>query len=64
LGYIDCNIYLFSKLYKGHCISGPAVIMDKLSTILVEPKCEALISNSGDIGKSFFTFLFIIILNY
>ncbi|VVC30615.1 Hypothetical protein CINCED_3A005881 [Cinara cedri] len=49
LGYIDCNIYLFSKLHKGHIINGPAVIMDKLSTILVEPKCTAAISKSGDI---------------
>lgn len=51
MGYIDCNIYLFSKLNKGHIINGPAVIMDKLSTILVEPKCKAIISKSGDIGK-------------
>jgi hypothetical protein len=28
--------------------------MDKLSTILVEPKCKAIISKSGDIGKSSF----------
>ncbi|XP_008186368.1 5-oxoprolinase [Acyrthosiphon pisum] len=49
LGYIDCNIYLFNKLRKGHIINGPAVLMDKLSTILVEPKCKAIISKSGDI---------------
>lgn len=33
--------------------------MDKLSTILVEPKCKAIISKSGDIGKSFFMLYFI-----
>lgn len=27
--------------------------MDKLSTILIEPKCKAIISKSGDIGKSY-----------
>lgn len=48
---MDCNIYLFSKLCKGHNINGPAIIMDKLSTILVEPKCKAIISKSGDIGE-------------
>lgn len=48
---MDCNIYLFSKLSKGHNINGPAIIMDKLSTILVEPKCKAIISKSGDIGE-------------
>lgn len=33
--------------------------MDKLSTILVEPKCEAFISKSADIGEFFFFFRFI-----
>lgn len=58
MGYIDCNIYLFSKLNKGHIINGPAVIMDKLSTILIEPKCKAIISKSGDIGK-YLTIVFV-----
>jgi len=48
---VDCNIYLFSKLCKGQTIYGPSVIMDKLSTILIEPKCEAIISKTGDIGE-------------
>lgn len=56
MGYINCNIYLFSKLNIGHLINGPAVIMDKLSTILVEPKCKAIISKSGDIGKYLIVF--------
>lgn len=51
---MDCNIYLFNKLCKGHVVDGPAVIMDKLSTILIEPMCKAVISKSGDIGKSSF----------
>lgn len=54
VGYVDCNIYLFSKLSKGQSISGPSIIMDKLSTILIEPKCEAIISKTGDIGMYFF----------
>lgn len=33
--------------------------MDKLSTILVEPNCKAIISKSGDIGESFFLLSFV-----
>lgn len=36
--------------------------MDKLSTILVEPKCKAIINKSGDIGK-FFKIHFCFIIN-
>lgn len=43
------NIYLLSKLQFGHKIPGPAIIMDQLSTILIEPNCEGLITNQGDI---------------
>lgn len=39
-------------MLRGHIILGPAIIMDKLSTILVEPKCIAMISKTGDIGKN------------
>jgi 5-oxoprolinase (ATP-hydrolysing) len=30
-------------------VAGPAIIMDKLSTILIEPDCKAEISIHGDI---------------
>lgn len=33
--------------------------MDKLSTILVEPQCIAIISKSGDIGESSFMLYFV-----
>lgn len=48
-GYQSTNVYLLSKLLPGNIIHGPAIIMDKLSTILVEPDCIALISKNGDI---------------
>lgn len=36
-GYQDTNVYLLESLAPGHVIPGPAIIMDKLSTILIEP---------------------------
>lgn len=48
-GYLNTDIYLLSKLSPGHILKGPAIIMDQLSTILVEPDCTATITNCGDI---------------
>lgn len=36
-GWLDTNVYMLASLGAGHCIAGPAIIMDKLSTILIEP---------------------------
>lgn len=48
-GYQPANVFLLGKLFSGHIIEGPAIIMDKLSTILVEPDCTATITKHGDI---------------
>ncbi|XP_013116199.2 5-oxoprolinase isoform X1 [Stomoxys calcitrans] len=48
-GTMDAPIYLTEKLYHKHKISGPAIIIDKLSTILVEPNCEAEVTKYGDL---------------
>lgn len=48
-GYQDTNVYMLEKLSFGHVIKGPAIIMDKLSTILVEPNCTANITKYGDV---------------
>merc|ERR1719357_274411 len=48
-GFQDTKIYLMEKLAPGHSIPGPAIIMDQLSTILVEPGCKAAITPRGDI---------------
>jgi len=42
-------VYLLSELEAGHVINGPAIIIDALSTVLVEPDCVAEITNKGDI---------------
>ena len=36
-GYQETKIYMLSELQFGQKIEGPAIIMDKLSTILIEP---------------------------
>lgn len=48
-GFLDTKVFLFEKLCQGHEIEGPAIIIDKACTILVEPFCTASITNSSDI---------------
>ncbi|CAH2097807.1 unnamed protein product [Euphydryas editha] len=48
-GYQDTAIYLLEKLLPDQEIPGPAIIMDSLSTILVEPGSRADITKFGDI---------------
>ncbi|CAH0550452.1 unnamed protein product [Brassicogethes aeneus] len=48
-GYQDTNVYHLDKLFGGQVISGPAIIMDQLSTVLVEPDCTGIITKYGDI---------------
>ncbi|KAG8431578.1 hypothetical protein GDO86_018122 [Hymenochirus boettgeri] len=51
-GYQDTNLYLLENLSCDHTIPGPAIIIDKNSTILVEPDCTASITEYGDIRIS------------
>ena len=48
-GYQETSIYLMENLAPGHVIHGPSIIMDQLSTILVEPQCIASVTSRGDI---------------
>uniref|UniRef100_A0A7N5ZZY7 5-oxoprolinase, ATP-hydrolysing n=1 Tax=Anabas testudineus TaxID=64144 RepID=A0A7N5ZZY7_ANATE len=48
-GYLDTSVYLWEELQSGHSIQGPAIIIDKNSTVLVEPCCEAHLTEGGDI---------------
>ncbi|XP_078482471.1 5-oxoprolinase [Ciona intestinalis] len=49
-GYQDTSVYLFEQLSHGHQFQGPAIIIDKNSTILVEPDCCADVTENGDIS--------------
>ncbi|XP_075165148.1 5-oxoprolinase [Haematobia irritans] len=48
-GTLEAPIYLTEKLRYRHRINGPAIIIDQLSTILVEPNCEAEVTKYGDL---------------
>uniref|UniRef100_A0A2H1WCL0 SFRICE_009033 n=1 Tax=Spodoptera frugiperda TaxID=7108 RepID=A0A2H1WCL0_SPOFR len=48
-GYQETSIYLLEKLKPEQVVPGPAIIMDGLSTIVVEPDCRAEITELGDI---------------
>ena len=37
------------KLSCGHIIAGPAILIQNNSTILVEPNCEAIVTQNADI---------------
>ena len=43
------GVYSLAELQSGCEIAGPAILLDKISTILVEPNCSALITPSGDV---------------
>lgn len=51
-GWEQTSVFLLKNLRAGHFIQGPAIIMDDLSTILVEPNCTASITKHGDIKIS------------
>eukprot|EP00850_Spirogloea_muscicola_P012837 SM000084S23173 [mRNA] locus=s84:572357:584658:- [translate_table: standard] len=42
-------VYVLDTLKAGHRISGPAVIMNGTSTVIVEPQCSARITTYGNI---------------
>ncbi|XP_031440117.1 5-oxoprolinase [Clupea harengus] len=48
-GYLDTSVYLWEELSCDHSIPGPAMIIDKNSTILVEPGCTAQLTEKGDV---------------
>lgn len=48
-GWMDAKVFLKENLLAGHSFAGPAVIIERLSTIIVEPKCRAWITPKGDI---------------
>lgn len=41
--------YRLSSLKPGHLIKGPAILLDDISTVVVEPSCTAHITASGDV---------------
>lgn len=48
-GYQETKVYQLRSLSPNQAIHGPAIIMDSLSTLLIEPDCSASITPSGDV---------------
>uniref|UniRef100_A0A8P0TI97 5-oxoprolinase, ATP-hydrolysing n=1 Tax=Canis lupus familiaris TaxID=9615 RepID=A0A8P0TI97_CANLF len=51
-GYQETPVYLLGELCSGHKLQGPCLIIDSNSTILVEPGCQAEVTETGDIRIS------------
>ncbi|EPY76320.1 5-oxoprolinase [Camelus ferus] len=51
-GYQETPVYLLGELGYGHKLQGPCLIIDSNSTILVEPGCQAEVTEMGDIRIS------------
>ncbi|TUD02850.1 5-oxoprolinase [Bagarius yarrelli] len=47
--YLDTSVFLWEDLSCDFSIDGPAIIIDKNSTILVEPGCSGRLTPSGDL---------------
>ncbi|KAK7251784.1 hypothetical protein RIF29_35303 [Crotalaria pallida] len=48
-GWQETPLYRLENLGYGHTMSGPAIIMNGNSTVIVEPNCRALITKYGNI---------------
>jgi 5-oxoprolinase (ATP-hydrolysing) len=47
--FLNTPVYLCTNLKFGHKISGPAILIDKLSTILIECDSTAIVTEKGDL---------------
>ncbi|CAL5213599.1 unnamed protein product [Lathyrus oleraceus] len=48
-GWQETPLYKLEKLGYGHMMSGPAIVMNGNSTLIVEPNCRAIITKYGNI---------------
>jgi 5-oxoprolinase (ATP-hydrolysing) len=48
-GRVSTPVYLLSNMLPKQQIYGPAIIMQEVATVVIEPGCTALISMTGDI---------------
>jgi 5-oxoprolinase (ATP-hydrolysing) len=51
-GRLNTPVYHFIDLHPGDNIHGPAIIIQNVATVIVEPLCAALITTTGDIEIS------------
>ncbi|XP_043270128.1 5-oxoprolinase isoform X2 [Venturia canescens] len=48
-GYQKTKVFNMATLSHGQVVRGPAIIMDSLSTLIIEPDCTAAITSRGDV---------------
>ncbi|GLT30942.1 hypothetical protein SLA2020_057150 [Shorea laevis] len=48
-GWLDTPLFKLENLGCGHVMLGPVIIMNGSSTVIVEPKCKAIITKYGNI---------------
>ena len=48
-GWRKTNLYNLNDLKGGHCIYGPAILIQDTSTMVIEPDCTAVITEYGDV---------------
>jgi 5-oxoprolinase (ATP-hydrolysing) len=46
---LDTPVYQLEHLKRGMWISGPSIILNQTSTILIEPECKAEIDDFGNV---------------
>ncbi|XP_072707825.1 5-oxoprolinase [Ciconia boyciana] len=48
-GYLETPVFLLEELACDHAVPGPAILIDRNSTIVVEPGCTASLTRFGDV---------------
>lgn len=48
-GWVDTPVYVEADLTPGHVMTGPAIIVQPISIILLEEHCKAFVTAAGDI---------------
>lgn len=48
LGHCEVDVVLSTDVRHGHQLHGPLILIDKLSTIVIEPNCRAVVTQKGD----------------
>ncbi|CAG9462621.1 unnamed protein product [Pedinophyceae sp. YPF-701] len=48
-GRADVDVYVLQDMLPGHAFAGPAIVIDNTTTIVVEPRCNAVVTNDGSL---------------
>ena len=48
-GRQDTPVYVLHDLQPGHSVPGPAIVLDDISTVVIEPACTAHVTPAGDL---------------